>query len=128
MKRVSLLILSVVLSSIILVGYMGVATQEAVADNGPYGKYLLSTDSTQYIELKPSGSCLIGAREYTPSGQTGKLESLSGTYEVKGDMVILELKTARGTLKSEFRLEGNNLVPQRRPVPRGLEGAKYIKK
>ena len=128
MKRVFLLILTVVVCWIIVVGYVGGVRQETGANNGPYGKYVLSTDPTQYIELKPDGSCLVGVREYTPSGKTGKLELLSGTYETKGDIVTLELKAPRGTLKSEFRLEGDSLVPEMKQVPRGLEGAKYMKR
>ena len=128
MKRLFLSILLVVLCPIIIVGYVAGTKQEAGADNGPYGKYVLSADPTQYIELKPDGSCLIGAREYTPSGQTGRLEFISGTYEIKGDIATLTLKLPRGALKSEFRLEGNTLVPKRERLPRGLEGAKYIKR
>ena len=68
-------------------------------------------------------------REYTPSGVAGKsVESLSGTYEIKGDIVTLILKTPRGDMKSEFKLDGNTLVPTRKNVPPGLEGAKYIKR
>ncbi len=129
MKRIRSLILSLVLCLIIVVGYVVGTKQEAGADDGPYGKYFLSVDPTQYIELKTDGSCLVGAREYGPSGQPGKrLESFGGTYEIKGDIVTLVLKTPRGDMKSEFKLDGNTLVPTRKNVPRELEGAKYIKR
>jgi len=129
MKRSFLLILSVVLCPIIVVGYVAGTKQEAGADNGPNGKYVLSVDPTQYIELRSDGTCLVGAREYTPSGQTGKLELLSGTYEMRGDIVTLKVIVSHGTLVSEFRLEDNTLVPQKmKRVPRGLEGAKYIRR
>ena len=128
MTRLTIYI-SVVLCLIIVVGHMAGTKQEAGAADGPYGKYFLSVDPTQYVELKPDGSCLIGMREYTPSGVAGKsVESLSGTYEIKGDIVTLILKTPRGDMKSEFKLDGNTLVPTRKNVPPGLEGAKYIKR
>ncbi len=129
MKRIRSLILSAVLCVTIIVGYVEGTKQEAGAADGPYGKYFLSVDPTQYVELKPDSSCLIGMREYTPSGVAGKrVESLSGTYEIKGDIVTLILKTPRGDMKSEFKLDGNTLVPTRKNVPPGLEGAKYIKR
>jgi len=129
MKRLFLLILSVMLCLIIVVGYIAGTKRKASADNGPYGKYVLSTDSTQYIELKPDGSCLVGAKEYGPGGGTGKLELLRGTYEIKGDVVTVKLGTAQKPLISEFKLEGNTLVPPKMKIARpGLEGAKYIKK
>jgi hypothetical protein len=128
LKRLGLSNLLFVLGMIIVVGYVTGIKQEAGADSGPYGKYVLSADPTQYIELKPDGSCLVGAREYTPSGKPGRLEFISGTYEIKGDIATLTLKLPRGALKSELTLVGNTLVPKRERLPRGLEGAKYIKK
>ena len=125
MKRLISLILSVVLCLIILVGYVAGTKQEAGADDGPYGKYVFSADSTQYLELRPDGSCLIVTREYTPSGVPGKrLVSINGTYEIKGDIVSIGGPAG----KLDWRLEGNTLVPtQTKFLPRGLEGAKYIK-
>ena len=128
MKRLAVYVL-VVSCLIIGIGYVAGTKQEVGAADGPYGKYFLSVDPTQYVELKPDGSCLIGMREYTPSGVAGRsVESLSGTYEIKGDIVTLILKTPRGDMKSELKLEGNTLVPTRKNVPSGLEGAKYIKR
>jgi hypothetical protein len=125
MKRLISLILSVVLCLIIVIGYIAGTKQEASADDGPYGKYVFSADSTQYLELRPDGSCLIVTREYTPSGVPGKrLVSFSGTFEIKGDIVSFTGPAG----KLDWRLEGNTLVPtQPKLLPRGLEGAKYIK-
>ncbi len=129
MKRLISLILAAVLCMMIVAGYVMGTKQEAGADDGPYGKYVFSADPTQYVELKPDGSCLVAMREYTPSGHPGKqLESVSGTYGIKGDIVTFILKTPRGDIKSEFKLEGNTLVSTRKNAPRGLEGAKYIKR
>ncbi|MFB3883857.1 MAG: hypothetical protein ACE144_01440 [Thermodesulfobacteriota bacterium] len=129
MKRLTSFMLSMALCLTIVVGYVEGTRQEGYADDGPHGKYVFSADPTQYVELRSDGSCLVVTREYTPSGHPGKqLESLSGTYEIKGDIVTFILKAPRGDIRSELRLEGNTLVLTRKKVPPGLEGAKYIKK
>jgi hypothetical protein len=128
MRRLTVCLL-VVSCLVIGIGYVTRIKQEAGADEGPYGKYVFSADPTQYVELRPDSTCLAVTREYTPSGHPGKkLESVSGTYEIKGDIVTFVLKTPRGDVRSELKLEGNTLVPARKNVPRGLEGAKYIKR
>jgi hypothetical protein len=128
---------SVVLCLIIVVGCsagtkQSVGTkQKAGADNGPYGKYVLSVDPIQYFELRPDGRCLYGARELTPDGYfRGSIEVFSATCEVKGDIVTFIDLNKR---KVELKLQGNTLVPPKfeRGTPRmqkAMEGAKFIKR
>ncbi len=122
--------ISVVLCLIIGVGYVAGTKQEAGADDGPYGKYVLSVDPVQYIELKPDGNCLIGARELTPSGTfSGSIKVFSGRYEIKGDILTFIGPGGSG----DWRLEGNTLVPPKYErgtdrMKKAMEGAKYIKR
>ncbi len=133
MTRLTIYI-SVVLCLIIVVGHMAGTKQEAGADDGRYGKYVLSVDPTQYIELRSDGSCLMGIRVLHPSGDFDRrLESFSGTYEIKGDIVTLKPILHGKAQNIEFRLEGNTLVPPKYEggtsgMRKTMEGAKYIKR
>ncbi len=134
MKRPISLILAVVLCLIIVVGYVAGTRQEAGADDGLYGKYVLSVDPTQYIELRSDGSCLVGIRVLHPSGDFDRtIESFSGTYEIKGDIVTLKPIMHGKVQNIEFRLEGNTLVPPKYQggtdrMRKAMEGAKYVKR
>ena len=134
MKRVISLILSVALCMVISVSYVAGTKQAAGADNGPYGKYVLSADTTQYIELRPDGSCLMGIRVLHPSGDFDRsLELFSGTYEIKGDIVTLKPILHGKAQNVEFRLEGNTLMPPKYEggtdrMRKAMEGAKYIRR
>lgn len=131
MKRLISLILSVALCLIIVVGFMSGTKQTAGADEGPYGKYFLSVDPVQYIELRADGSCIIGTRELGPSGGfLGSIRVFSGTYEIKGNILTIigpEVK------KLEWRIEGNTILPPEYKrgnlaMNKSMEGAKYIKR
>jgi len=134
MKRLFLLILSVVLCTIIVVGCVAGRKQGPAADSGRYGKYVYSLDSTQYLELRRDGSYVAATREHGPSGGFGRdLQSFSGSYEIKGDIVTImpprELdpkKIIPDENKSKLRFEGNTLMPVKKM--RRYEGAKFIKR
>ncbi|MBI5576522.1 MAG: hypothetical protein HY896_09200 [Deltaproteobacteria bacterium] len=116
----------------IFAGYVAGANQAAGADNGIAGKYFLSVDPFQYIQLHPDGTCLAGARELTPSGTfKGSITVLKMTYGVKGDIITLTGGPQGNSI--DFRLEGNALVPlqKQRGTPamkKAMEGSKYIRR
>ncbi len=125
--------LLVVLCLIIYVGCVAGIKQEVGPDSGRYGKYIYSLDSTQYLDLRRDGSYVATVRVHHPSGKFGReLQSFSGSYEIKGDVVTLmpprelDPKKVNPNQKSELRLEGNTLVPVKKM--RRYEGAKFIKR
>ncbi len=123
MNRLSINLL-IVLCLIIGVGYVTGIQQEAVADDGPYGKYFYSLDSTQYFELKPDGKYVAAVRVHHPNRTFGeKLEFFTGKYVVKEN--IVKFMGFSGNV--ELKLEGNTLALVKK---RGLwfEDAKYIKR
>ncbi|MFB3883840.1 MAG: hypothetical protein ACE144_01355 [Thermodesulfobacteriota bacterium] len=134
MKRAVSLILSAVVCLTLGTGYVAGTRQDAGADEKPYGKYVFSADPTQYVELRPDSSCVIGIRVLGPSGGfEGTLQSFSGTYEIKGDIVTLKPVMHGKAQNIEFRLEGNTLVPPKYQggtdrMRKTMEGAKYIRK
>ena len=130
MKRLFMLGLSLVLCTIIVVGFMSWTKQAAGADNGTYGKYVFPEDPSTYIELRPDGSCLFVARVYGPSGKpTDKISTVKGTYEIKGDIVTIKLISSNSSKYDivDFRLEGNALVTIKTKSGKGRDGLKLIK-
>lgn len=68
----------------------------------PYGKYVKSQDSNQYLELRPDGNFFLKEKEMF----MGTYFNASGTYEIKGNIVTL--KTPLGDTNGT--LNGNTIV------------------
>jgi len=122
---------------LIVAGCATGANQAAGTGNTIYGKYFLSVDPTQYIELQPDGICHVGARELGPSGGFhGNIKVFSMACAVKGDTDTVILTGGPGAPKGNsiaFKREGNALVPlmKRDGTPgqqKTMEGAKWIKR